>query len=547
MGDWRGDRSTITAGRRLARRGAAALLTGGAAWFVIAVSGAESSLIEAVRRSDVAAVRTLIERGADVNAPEADGTTALHWAARADDRAVAELLLGAGAKVAVANRYGMTPVQLAAGSRGAEVLGLLLDAGGHPDTALPEGETALMTASRTGNVDAIRLLGAHGAEVDARESWHDQTAIMWAAAENHPEAIDALVELGADVHARSEAGFTAILFAAREGRIEAADALLRHGANVDDVLSTKAGVDQRAARAAAAASGAGVGNARPYGTPEGTSALVLAIGNANYEFVRFLLEKGATPNAAEQGWTALHQLQYTRRHVRTRGLPPPEVTGTLDSLGVARVLVAYGADPNARQTMELTGDGQRNILNRIGATPLLLAAKHADAPMVRALVALGADPLLTTAEDANALQVAAGVGIFAPGESVGSNDEAFEVVKLAYDLGIRDVNHVDLHGWTALHGAAVRGSNEIVEFLVARGADLQATTRQDPSSLSGPVPQVWTPLQIADGVVYANTFKRAEHTADLLRQMLRERGLPVPDVPQYDNDSDVANGSASRP
>ena len=492
---------------------------------IITAAETQSPLVDAVRRSDLAEVRALLRQGADVDSAEEDGTTALHWAASQDDAAATDALLDAGASVSVRNRYGVTPLLLACTSGSLAIVERLLDAGADPNSALPEGETALMAAARAGKSDVVRLLASRGASVDARESWHQQTALMWAAGEDHPDVIETLVDLGADLHARSEGGFTPLLFAARDGRLAAARALLRLGANVDDVIDPDEDLI------------ADSNQNRPFSVARavGTSALVLAVTNSHYQLAAYLLEQGADPDAAEQGWTALHQLQFTRRHTRARGLPPPERTGTLDSLGMASALLAHGADPNARQTREVV-DGQRNILNRIGATPYLLAAKHADAPMMELLVDGGADPWLTNDDNTNALMAAAGVGIFAVGESVGTNEEAFEAVKMALQLADYDVNAADNNGWTALHGAAVRGANSIVEFLVDRGADLQAKTSLDPSCLtSPPCPAEWTPLQIADGVLYANTFKRAEDTAALLRQMLRERGLPVPPVPAYQN------------
>ena len=481
--------------------------------------------MDAAKESDTAAVRSLLRQGADVDSAEPDGTTALHWAASRNDAEMVDLLVESGANVRATNRYGVTPLLLACNTGGVTVVERLLEGGADPNSALPEGETALMTAARAGKVDVVNLLATHGADVNAREDWHGQTALMWAAAEDHPTVMEALVDLGADVHARSDGGFTAVLFAARDGRIAATRALLGLGANVNDVLEPSREIidGQRPNRPFSMAAAAGA------------SALVLAVRNANYELAAYLLDQGADPNAAEQGWTALHQLQYTRRHTRSRGLPPPELTGDLDSLGMASALLAHGADPNARQTKEIS-DGQRNILNRLGATPFLLAAKHADAPMMELLATTGADPLLTTDEHTNALMAAAGVGIFALGESVGTNVEALEAVRMAYALGDYDVNATDDNGWTALHGAAVRGANNIVKLLVDKGADLEAKTSLDPSCLtSPPCPTEWTALQIADGVVYANTFKRAEDTAALLRQLLEERGLPVPDVPDYQN------------
>jgi ankyrin repeat protein len=240
--------------------------------------------------------------------------------------------------------------------------------------------------------------------------------------------------------------------------------------------------------------------------PEGTSALVIAVTNAHFELASLLLDYGADPNAERQGWTALHQIAWTRKPPIQHGLPPPVPTGRMDSLDLAEKLLQYGADPNARMTKE-PADGARNILNRLGSTPFLQAAKLGDIPYMKLLAKYGADPSIKTTEGATALMAAAGVGIWQVGESGGSNEDALEAVKLCYELG-NDVNAVDTNGETALHGAAHRGSNEIVKFLVEKGARLNV-----PNALG------WTPWIIADGVLYPNTYNRRLDTAALLLQL----------------------------
>ncbi len=485
-----------------------------AAWAQAGAASREVPLVEAVKMADTAAVRALLEQQVDVNTPEVDGTTALHWAAHLGDRNTAELLIQAGATVQAANRYGVTPLSLACMSMHSAVVESLLNAGADPNSASPEGQTALMSAARAGNVGAIKLLLAHGADVDTKESYRGQTALMWAAAQDHATAIQAILEAGADIHARSKgkprgiraalrrgvsqfdvnagvastgnleetvdvapSGFTPLLFAVRAGAIDATRVLLEAGGNAND----KVGAD-------------------------GTAALVLAVINANYELAQVLLENGADPNADTQGWTALHQLMWTRKPNVLRPLPFPLASGNLSDLDLAKVLVAHGADPNARQTAE-PSDGNRNVLNRIGSTPFLLAAKAGDAEMMRVLMDLGADPLLATLEGATPLMAAAGVGIWRIGENVGTNEEALEAVMLAWELG-GDVNAIDANGDTALHGSVHRGANAIVQFLMDKGADPDVVNRFG-----------WTPLTIAEGVWYPNTYKSEPETGTLLVQL----------------------------
>lgn len=482
-----------------------------------AVSG--PSVLQAVKAGDVASVRAAIAARSDVNVVEPDGTTPLHWAAARDRADIVDLLIKAGAAVKTPNRYGVTPLLLACESASAPVVASLLAAGADANSALPEGETALMVAARSGKADTIKLLVAHGAAVNARESWRGQTALMWAAGEGHRDVIRTLIELGADMRERTEGGFTALLFAAREGRTEAVEALLAAGADVNDTLepATKAPAARAAGAGVTAGATIGASALRPSGGVSGTSPLLLALTNKHWSLARLLLERGANPNDDRSGWTALHELAYIRRPNTGKGLPPQEEVEHLDTLELARLLVQKGANVNARQTKE-RGDGARNDLNRVGATPLLLAAKHADVPFMRLLAEHGADPQITTSEQATLLMVAAGVGVFNVGESAGTNAEAFEATKLAYELGSTDVNAADTAGWTALHGAAKRGANEITQFLAEHGTQFDAVTKKEG----------WTALRIADGVFVGATVKRADETAALIRKLMIERGLTPP-------------------
>ena len=431
------------------------------------------ALIEAVKTGDLATVRTMLGQGTDVNGAEVDGTTALHWATHRNDLPTADILIGAGADADAATRYGVTPLALAATNGSAAMIEALLIAGADPNQASPEGETPLMTTARTGTPDAIRLLLDHGASVDTVEGWHQQTALMWASAQDNAAAVRALVDGGTDLHAVSGGGFTPLLFAVREGHLDTLDALLSSGANPDDTL------------------------------PNGSSALALATYNAQYDVAARLLEAGADPNASGQGWTALHQVVWTRRPNLGRNPPFPTPLGRLDGLDMVRILIEHGADPNVRQTKE-PRDGNRNMLDRVGATPFLLAAKVADVAMMRLLADMGADPSLTTDNGATPMMAAAGVGIWKIGENPGTNEEALEAVALTWELG----NHVitaDANGDTALHGAVHRGADEIVRFLHDKGATLDAVNDTG-----------WTPLSIAEGVFYPNTFNRHPDIVTLL-------------------------------
>lgn len=474
-------------------------------------AGGEPSLVEAVKGGKIDAVRALLARRADVNAAEVDGTTPLHWAADVDNLAAADLLIKAGAKVQVANRYGVTPLWLACVNGSAPMVQRLLSGGADPNTAMPEGDTALMTASRTGNVAAIRALLTRNANVNAVETWKGQTALMWAAAANNAAAVGALIEAGADVHVRTkyrtvplfqtggfgrraernsdvtrQAGFMALHFAVRAGAIDAIKILLKSGATIHDL------------------------------TADGTGVVVLAIASGHFELADFLLEQGGDPNAARQGWTPLHQIAYTRRPntgVNNPGVVPRD---TLDSLTLARKLIARGANPNVQATKnpDVTSVGRKRLTEE-GATPFWVAAQTLDLSYMRLLVEHGADPLVANATGDTPLLAASGLVIEKPGESPGSPEEVAAAVNFLLTLGA-DATTVDHDGNTALHGVAIWGSNDAVEMLVKSGAKLDAKNKRG-----------LTPWRIAEGAVFEDAVLAQPQTAVLLRRLMDERGLKV--------------------
>ena len=518
-----------------------AVLVAGAITLPSAAAAADTPLIEAARAGDGARVAALLDQGADALAAGPDGTTALHWAARAAAADAVEHLLAAGADPERVNRYGITPLALAAESGGPAVVEALLTAGADPNTATPAGETVLMVAARTGRVQVLDRLLAAGAAVDATESWRGQTALMWAAAENNAGAVTRLLAAGADVEARSAGGLTPLLFAVREGAIDAARALLAGDAAGD------AGVNNTTASS---------GSYTPAATGH-TSPLALAIINAHYELATVLIEAGADPNAYDARGSLLHALAWIRRPGSGR---PPAQTGNLDSLDLARRLLAEGANPNARIDWEEIPfhvdlgivkpppniSVGRNYISFVGATPFYLAAKHADLELMRLLLAYGADPLRPTDQGVTPLMAAAGLGFWdgeSPGPLNGTPERVrLEAVKMTLDLGndlhaVSDFGDTQLEGdgvdlllrhplnllemdaqrdrgdmrWggcTALHGAAMMGSNLIVQYLVDQGADINARNNIG-----------WTPRMVAEGVFVANTEKAWPETVALLSEL----------------------------
>jgi uncharacterized protein len=447
--------------------------------------GGDLRLIEAVRNGDRDAVKKLMA-AVDVNSAQPDGATALAWAAHNNDLESAELLIRAGANVNAANEYGATPLSLACTNGSAAMVEKLLSANADPNAALLSGETVLMTCARAGDVNAVKALLARDANVNAKETRHGQTALMWAVAEKHPDAAQALIEHGADVHARSKNGFTPLLLAARHGDLESARILLAAGADINE------------------------------STPEDGSALVVASGSGHESLAIFLLEKGADPDSADRfGTTALH---YSMLKAIT---PYQDITSSLAYLTytfrpnmpkLVEALLQHGANPNARlaRTPRLP-NGKSAMLSLTGATPFWLAAAVGDVQIMRMLREHGADPLLATEERVTPLMAAAGLGRRVNGHMDRTAEDekaALAAVKLAVELG-GDVHATTDTGLTAMHGAAYTGANTIVEFLAEKGADVNAHDKYGQTALSiaqRKMPQ-GTPNKFRSDQVYDATVK----------------------------------------
>jgi ankyrin repeat protein len=468
-----------------------------------AAAAADTPLADAAEKADWPRVRALIKAGADANAPQTGGMTALHWAAFHDDAVAAKLLLDAGAKATAANRYGVTPLAPACTNGNEAIVRALLKAGADPNTTLRGGETALMTAARTGRPGPVKALLDTGAKVDATDR-KGQTALMWAAAEGHGEVIGLLVKSGADVRVRLESGFTPLLFAARDGRAAAARALLTAGADVNEVIVTKR-------------------NPGGYGAKNGTGALILAVENAHFDLALELVKAGADPNDERSGFSPLHVLSWVRKPNRgddPDGQPPPTGSGKMTSLQFARELVKRGADVNRRLAKGPTGRGR---LGMPGAAPFLLASKTADLPFMKLLVELGADPLLPNRDGCTPLMAAAGIGCTAPDEEAGTEDECAAAVEYLLTLKA-DINTVDRNGETAMHGAAYKSLPKVVQLLADRGAKINVWNRKNKYG--------WTPLTIAEGFRPGN-FKPSAETVGAIHKVMRAAGVtPPPPTPR---------------
>jgi ankyrin repeat protein len=497
---------------------AALALTGSGA------QGAGVALVDAVRAGSADAVRALLKQKADVNAAEADGTTALHWAAHANNLELTRLLLRAGANVNAVNRYGVAPLRLAVEAGNAALADALLAAGANANTTLPTGESVLMTAARTGDPATIKALVARGANVNATEGLQGQTALMYAALENHAAAVKVLAESGADLNARSKpldwpefkfntggmiytlqpvGGWTALMYAARDGAIDAVRALADVRADLD------------------------------LQDPDGTTALILAIVNARFDTAVALLDKGANPNVAdENGMTPLYAAVDMHTLSPLMGRPAPPLRDAIDAIEIARALLRRGANPNAQLRRPIIGrhtayQGDGSLGE--GTTALARAAKSGDAEMIRVLIEGGADARITQKDGTTVAMIATsarGQRAYAATASVGTpatEEDALASLKVLLATPL-DVNAANGNGQTALHNAAARGADAIVRYLVENGARLDAKDRQGR-----------LPIDMARGGGGRGRGNAPpevrESTVALLSQLMTSNGIPVPPAP----------------
>jgi len=448
---------------------------------VFASSGkaADLRLVNAVKNSDRAAVSSLLQQRVDVNSPEPDGTTALHWAVRADDLDTADRLIKAGANVKAVNRYGVTPLYLASVNGNAPMIEKLLKAGADANEVTTEGETALMTAARTGNVDSAKVLLANGAKVDSRETWQGQTALLWAVAQKHPDMVKELIAHGADVNARSATKIwerqnsaeprekwmplgsqTPLMFAAREGCAACVPILAAAGAQLD-----AKDIDDEL-------------------TP-----LIMSLINGHYDAAAALINAGADVNLPDKlGRTPLYSAVDDHTMPVSNRPSPKEVDELNSSLDIIKLLLAKGAEVNLQlknaQPYRTKLDRGTDGMLGAGTTPLIRAAKAADHDAMKLLFEKGADPKLATRNGVTALMAAAGVGTNDADTTgrVKPQADIIESIKLCLAAGA-DINAADSNGRTALFGAAQQGFDKVVQFLADSGAKLDIKDRNGRTAL----------------------------------------------------------------
>src|SRR5215510_3049073 len=491
------------------------------------LTAAGSDIADAAMNKNKDVVRSLLQKKADVNAPQIDGTTALHWAVRADDLETADLLIRAGANVSAANREAVTPMQLAAINGSARMLERLIKAGANPNVSLSKfGDTALMLAARTGKTDAVKLLLDNGAQTNALETWGGTTPLMWAVSERHLDTVKLLLTNGADVNARSYfvpsahgRGFegatpeapkpehkveelaggwlTPLMFAAREGDLEIARALVAAGANLNAIAG------------------------------DGKDALGLAVFNGQYELASFLIDNKVDVNHAdEQRFTPLFWAVDRRNmELGTNGFP---WTITSDPLPLIKKLLDAGANPNAIVNNTPRGRNRNASPRIVFATALHRAVFAGDLELSKLLLAHGANPHAVSSDRESMLESATGLALIPGYQATRPNAERVELSKLLVELG-EDVNWADAYGITPLMAAANLGNTPLVQYLVDQGADLGAYDlgkRLDGAFMASVEPLM--PVDYAIGVgtfLPNNSVENHAETAELMLRLMKEKGI----------------------
>jgi ankyrin repeat protein len=434
----------------------------------LAAGASDTSLVTAAKQGDRAAVQTLLNGRTKQDVSGAEGTAALVWAATRNDLAMADLLLRAGANAKATNEFGATALYAAAEHADPALAVKLLAAGADANTAIMSGETPLMVAASRGNLETVRALLKGGANPNMQEANGGQTALMWALSQRQAAVVEELVKGGADVALASKTGFTPLMFAAQQGDADSTRILL-HASAKPNAAQPKSGL----------------------------TALMIASAEGKAQAVDVLLESGADPNVVDvNGYAALHRVVRDSDYGINQ-----EGKGAI--LTITKSLLKHGANPNARLVQDkkklaeeikaganaFYGKRTTVTITEIelqGATPLWLASEVGNIDVVKALVEAGADPKIANDRGTTALIMASGAGTDVQrAREPEERAMALETVKFLVEAGV-DVNTAGQYGWTALHAASYQGMNDVIAYLVSKGANIDQKDEfgQTPLSIS---------------------------------------------------------------
>jgi len=533
--------------RRCLQGGVLAVVLATAFGAAVRAHDGADTVVEAARVGDVDAVRSLLKRGGDVNQAQGDGMTALHYAAQSGQVDLVQMLLSAGANVRATTRLGgYTPLHLASLGGHASAVAALIASGASAESRTTTGATALMLAARSGSVETVNRLIENGAPVNATDSANGQTALMVAAGLDRADVVRALVARGAQTALTS----TVVNLTKLTQEVEAdplngqvrrnAPATASEAAQVagltrpytyNELISAQGGLSALhfAARQGSASSVAALvesGAALDQPSPgDRATPLLVAVINGHFDVARYLLEKGANPNqVSEAGVSPLYAaLNVQWAPIAAYPQPRAHLQQQTTYLDMMRLLLERGADPNMRINRKVwysSYNFDQSNVDEIGATPFWRAAYAADVDAMALLVKAGADPSISTMKpmaqrfgggvaaavdksglppvpvggpNVTPLQAAAGVGYgfgFAANSHHYAKTGMLAAVKYLVDVTGADVNARDADGNTALHHAASRGDNAMIQYLIDKGAVVTYVNRAGQTTVdmaNGPV------------------------------------------------------------
>jgi len=519
---------------------------------------AQETLADLIRAGNRDAVLAAITSpDVDVNVKEADGSTALMWATYAVDHELVRALLKSSAKADVTNNFGSSALTEAVKLSDVELVRMLIDAGADADSPNQDNQTALMIASQLGSLPIAQMLIDKGASVNAKETFREQTALMWAAANGHADIVDLLLEHDADFAPRAKSddwerqmtsepraqfrntgGLTALLYATRAGCYRCAVSLVEAGADINQP------------------------------NPDGITPLINALDNKAFDIAMFLLDKGAKPDTWDMNGRTPIYVAVDMNSFRTPG--PQNVGGAgvafsgvggsalggqaasgaqsqVKAMDVVNRLLAMGVDPNHELTrMRPNGPGRGRFADymlRGGTGPLMIATLSHDNEAMKALLAHNAEVDVPNAFRITPLMAAAGMtgtGRREGNQLQGQDAQARVITTMdllldagadvnarvtgSHDHSAKLVAYIqgrDHEGRTALFAAAELGWDRVVQHLLDRGADASIKDAEGKTALDAVLAPPRTGTQAPSGPT-------PEQRDTIAAALSKSMGLPAP-------------------